>query len=864
MKLNHKTIFAFLPFLAAFCTYAQQKKHLRPEEYGQWYQMAAGTLSHNGKWMTYSMQHTDGRDTLFLKNTVVGITRSFPSGRGESFSPNDRWFAHVESDTVKLLDLHDGLRKAFGGFTGYRFLRGSSVLCLQNEESGKLKLVNLSDWKETALSGVSNVVFDKSGTKIAFVEGEKPLQAVRYIDLAKGHKSEWLPLAKDGQFESLSWNETGRALALLRKTGDLSEGVPEYELWLYDDVAKKEAPAVLKKEDSAFPEGDYLPLSPLHVSSNGTAVFFETSRIPDNRPNSEKNSIVQIWHNNESQLPPSEKDADWFANRPKWTAWLPKAKSVRVLETQDYENAVLVNKEKFALLYRTGNYRPHYLYHGDYTDAYLMNLSTGELRLVAKKIHDEYARIIVSKGGNHILYFKEKQWWSYDVLTAKTVSLTGRLDIAFENEEFDRSREKGPYGCGGWMNGGEYVLLYDKFDVWLVSPDGQTRKRLTTGRENNLIWRMAKTGTGKLVRESYSGLVVNDFSLSEGFCLKFRDHENHDEGLAYYSKGHLRHLARRSATISDIYQSDDAKTLVFAESRFDSSPSLQVLENNGDVKLLAQANGQQAKFDWGKSELIRYSVGNTKLKGVLIWPAGYVAGKKYPMIVNIYEKKSHLLHEYTNPSTALSDGFNATDFSLEGYFVLLPDIVFTPNEPGKSALNCITAAVNAVLEKGVVDKDALGLVGHSFGGYETALTITQTDMFKAAVAGAMVTDPVGYYLTLDGWGNSNMWRFEEYQMRIRAPYYGPEFRENSPVMNADKINTPLLIWVGDKDGNIPWWESMKLNNALWRLKKKHVFLVYKGEDHVLLKKESREDLYKRMMHWFAVHLKDATPEDWAN
>ena len=167
-------------------------------------------------------------------------------------------------------------------------------------------------------------------------------------------------------------------------------------------------------------------------------------------------------------------------------------------------------------------------------------------------------------------------------------------------------------------------------------------------------------------------------------------------------------------------------------------------------------------------------------------------------------------------------------------------------------------AVETVLKKGIVKEDRIGLIGHSFGGYEVSFIITQTNLFKTAVAGAAVTDLVNLYLKMNWqWNRSQAWRFESQQMRMGSTpfenYRG--YKNNSPIANASSINTPLLSWSGKDDNNVDWNQSIYLHMALRRLQKKNKLLLFRNEGHTILTKESQAILSNEIKKWFDEYLK---------
>ena len=224
----------------------------------------------------------------------------------------------------------------------------------------------------------------------------------------------------------------------------------------------------------------------------------------------------------------------------------------------------------------------------------------------------------------------------------------------------------------------------------------------------------------------------------------------------------------------------------------------------------------------------------------------------------IYELLSQNLYTYNNPSIYNSEGFTLANYTNEGYFVLMPDITYTMGDPGTSATDCVLKAVNTALLTANIDDKKLGLIGHSYGGHETSLIITKTPLFAAAVAGAASTNMISDYLRLNEVTQAiKFWRYEVHQYRMGLSPFGnlEAYIKNSPVMNAEKIVTPLLSWTGKSDGTVDWRQSVELHLALKRLNKTNTLLVYPNEDHILRNLDAQLDLTARIKNWFDLYLK---------
>ena len=220
-----------------------------------------------------------------------------------------------------------------------------------------------------------------------------------------------------------------------------------------------------------------------------------------------------------------------------------------------------------------------------------------------------------------------------------------------------------------------------------------------------------------------------------------------------------------------------------------------------------------------------------KLQAALFLPAGYEKGKKYPTIVYIYEKLSQGLNRFTAPT---ANGFNPSVYTSNGYAVLMPDITYTINDPGMSAVWCVVPAVKAAIATGIVDARARsGLQGHSWGGYQTSFLVTQTNVFEAAVAGAPLTNMISMYsLIYRNTGGGNMAIFESSQGRFRGGYWDnwEAYVRNSPVFFAKNVKTPLIILHNDKDGAVDFTQGVKYYNTLRRMGKNVVMLEYVGRE----------------------------------
>ena len=311
-------------------------------------------------------------------------------------------------------------------------------------------------------------------------------------------------------------------------------------------------------------------------------------------------------------------------------------------------------------------------------------------------------------------------------------------------------------------------------------------------------------------------------------------------------------------------QKDDG--LIFTRESFIEYPEMRYSDGSfKNEKVLSNANPQQKDYNWGTSELVKWnSLDGIELTGMLIKPENFDPNKKYPLLVNFYERSSDGLHRHRNPNPGRSS-INYSFYTSRGYVIFNPDVHYRVGYPGESAYNCVIPGVTSLIEKGYIDKDNIGVQGHSWGGYQIAYLVTKTDIFKAAESGAPVPNMISAYGGIRWWtGLSRQFQYEHTQSRIGGtPWQYPQrYIENSPIFNIDKINTPLLIMHNDADGHVPWYQGIEFFMSLRRLQKPSWFLNYNGEPHWPLKLQNRKDFNIRLAQFFDYYLKGEPMPVW--
>ena len=268
-------------------------------------------------------------------------------------------------------------------------------------------------------------------------------------------------------------------------------------------------------------------------------------------------------------------------------------------------------------------------------------------------------------------------------------------------------------------------------------------------------------------------------------------------------------------------------------------------------RALTNANPQLASKTLARTELVTYrdTDGRTRY-GVAYLPPGFTPGTPAPTLFNIYED-------------FFDDTFDATVnvFTSAGYVVVKPSVAFETGFPGEAWLKGVTAAANALVERGIADSARLGVFGTSYGGYATNLLITQTPRFKAAVNVSGKVDMISFYTDSPRLGVRNIHAAEKSQDRLGATLWQQpqKYVAHSAIMFADRITTPLMLVTGEQDSNVPADNSREMYYALRRLGKDVTWVNYMNSGHGTPGTNAAEfiDYHERLLGFFDKHLKPA-------
>ncbi len=740
------------------------------------------------------------------------------------------------------------------------------------EEGSVLVLLNLNTGRETRYEKVTDYLFAQEATVLAFATSTSDGAGDGAYAVDLDGMARHAVLQGEGNYKQLAVADDGTQIAFLSDRDDYDADQPEFTLFRGAAPSWSGA-AVANSATAGIPSGWWVSENgDVNFSDGGGRVRFGTAPRPEPEeeeevPDDDKVTL-DIWNWKDPYLQPMQLVQAEQERSRTYAAVVhldgggvvqlgsPEIPSVRFAAEGDAPYAVGVTDVP---------HRPLVSWDGRYNDVYAIDLATGERRMVAEKVKG-FGGASISPMGRYLSWWdgEARHWMVAPTAGGDPLRASAEVPHPVWNELDDHPDLPPPYGPAVWTEGDKAVLFYDRYDAWRFEPATGETTGLTggAGRESGTRYRYARTD-------------FEEPAVAEGEALW--------QAFHYQSKQSGFHRGRtdRTAAPEPVVmadktfrlrgKADDAERWLVTREDFREFPDLWVAGGEGaeiafsDMAKMSDANPQQADYRWGSAEIVEWhSNDGVRLQGILYKPDDFDPAQQYPMMVYFYERSSDGIHIYRSPRPGGSS-ISYPFYVSRGYVVFVPDIPYEIGYPGESALDAVVPGVLGVVARGFVDKDRIGVQGHSWGGYQIAYMVTKTDLFAAAEAGAPVSNMTSAYGGIR-WrsGMSRMFQYERTQSRIGGTLWEStsEYLHNSPVFYADKIRTPLLMMHNDEDGAVPWYQGIEMFVAMRRLQKPAWMLNYNGQGHGLGREADRKDWAIRMQQFFDHYLMDAPAPVW--
>jgi len=726
----------------------------------------------------------------------------------------------------------------------------------------------IADGKEFKVADVADLNFTEDGKSLFYSVSTKTGDGdgVFWMDV---ESQKTTPIATGmGQYRSIVLNKDTGMIAFLTDRDRYTKDPAEWAIhtWKPGDKASKEIVA-----DGASGIGkDWVIVNrgQFNFSPNGKRLFFETGPKPESAPKpadpDEEKAVLDVWSWNDPLIQPVQLLRAAAERNKSYSAFVDVA-SGKVTQIEDVLlDSVTIGARgngRYGLAGNDGPYSIASSWTGGATDWYIVDLQNGVRRrfLIQADVNPT-----ITVDGKYAIWYDTKadDWMSIDLASGGVRNFTESIPLPLYDREHDTPNPRGPAGGAIAVKDGR-VLISDSNDLWVCDPSGARAPRNVTDGVGELRgWRFSPVPFPS--EDSEPGIdpgaqiwfsVVDQTTMDTGFFVDSID------GDAF-----PKQIVRDARRFTFAAKAEDANKIAFTRQTFQEYPNVWTTNFNFESPVkMSDANPQQANYIWGSAERVSWtSADGVQLQGVLVKPENFDPTKKYPMIVYFYERLLDNLHTHRVPSPSAST-INPTEYASNGYLVFMPDIPYVEGYPGESAERAILPGVTMLVDRGYVKRDGIGIQGQSWGGYQVMHLVTRTNMFRAAGAGAAVSNMTSAYDGIrEGSGLVRQFQYEMGQSRIAGSIweYPLRYIENSPLFWADKVTTPVLMMNNDKDDAVPFSQGVEMYNALRRNGKKVWMLNYNGDVHNLMKRANRKDLSVRLMQFFNHYLKGDPAPKW--
>ena len=875
-------LLAVIPFLSM-----KAQKALTPQDLEAWKRITTRAISNDGQWAAAMFSPWSGDSEVQVLASDGKSVQTYAPASDVKFSSSSQFVLVKKVPAVALTDslklkktkkdkmpmdelvirnLKNGTEWTIDSLKGYKLAeKGDWMAYQRTRKDSSLVVISLDGAQKYVLPSASDYGFAKDKAVLYFVtkedkDGKKPGM---YVWTAEAPQP---VLVKEGKgiFVQPTFDNAGSKLAFLY-TNDKKEKDYTMALWVSENAG--EAREVVTRATAGLPEGWVVsPNQRLSFSDDAARLFLGTAPAPlrkdstildANRPN------VQVW-NWDEPVQYTVQQYNVKRDLKKSYAAVYQLKNNKLVQIADVElpDAQLPVKGMgdWAIVSTSKPYSLSSMWEGrTRSDYYKVSLATGERTLISEA---DYAGYRLSPTGKYVGTYNatDSCWYTINLADNRKIQLTTPQTFPAWDEDNDVPNYPSPHGMAGWTKEDAALLIYDRYDIWSFDPEGKKApvKLTKNGRENKVTYRRVALDREQMDIDLKEPMLLTGFNEVDKTTAIYR--------ARLTSPVNPTLLAGGNYNYDNVMKAKNADKYIYSRENFEVFPDVWFTDASFKKSIqLTQGIRQQDSFIWGTAELISWiSLDGKKLEGVIYKPANFDPNKKYPMIVNFYERNSETLNKYRMPEPHRST-IDYRMYLSNGYIVFNPDNRYRDGYPGESCYNCVMPGIQEVLSRGYVDEKRIGAQGHSWGGYQVAYLATRTRLFAAIESGAPVVNMFSAYGGIRwGSGLARSFQYEHTQSRLGAtPWADPRrYFENSPLFLMDKVETPILIMHNDQDGHVPWYQGIEYFVALKRLGKPAWMLNYTGEPHWPTKNPNKLDFQIRMKQFFDHFLKGEPMPKW--
>ncbi len=833
-------------------------------------------ISNDGKYIVYQYySNSSGLENVLL-NIHDSSTMNLHGANSMRFSnASDFFVAALPGDSLLIKDLNtnkefysDNVRSIVYPVKGI-----GSWIGLFTAKENQFVIRNIKKSKFFKLGYASFAVFNENGNALLVIDSV----GLKYVDINRGTTSY---VANSEGCTFASFDHSGNNVAFVVKCEN-----SQYKL-LYYSVITREVKSLFVNfsANPNFRIND----TDLRFSEDGETIFFSIIPIPELSSSLTAQqflpSTVSIWSYQDKII---HEKLNRFINERKNAlyscSYNLKTGNVNQLEDDSLHLESFIGTSRYCLL-STKVSEEEYYWSGEKKTLYLLSLQTGNK---IKVLSGEYPELLqfnfLSTNEKFVLWYNglEKNYYAYQVSTGKIINITAKIKSSLSPRlpgEADLLRDRNTcYGVAGWLAEDEYVLIYDRTDIWLVDPTGVKSPTCITnhyGAKENITFRLSE-GLNDLARVNMQSTIwmtaFDNQSKRNGFFKsslrsKLTPQKCLLEDAAFFFYPRFPMVSSTAAVNPAAFapvESPNKDFFIVRRMTSQESPNLYLTRDFVKFQKVTHLN-PELSVKWMNSKLLNWKLSNgVNCQGILHVPENFDSSVKYPLIFNYYQQRSEGLNVFKLPELA-GHNINIPWYVNRGYLVFELDFYYERNKTAQSIIEIATSAVNFLSRFSFVDIGRLGIQGQSHGGYETNILATGTNLFAAACEMAGYSNIISEYSSLRPGGFNNQSGVDIGQRNLGDfPWINPkQYIDNSPVFHIANMTTPLLMIHNRQDAAVLFPQALELYMFMRRAGKRVWLLEYQGEGHQIVNDNNKLDYTLRMQQFFDFYLKGAFPPKW--
>ena len=860
--------------LSISVSYAQDKQSLTWDDVVQWSRITEKQISDDGKYVIAVVEPWKGDGVLQIFDNKANKLAEFTNAKSAEFLNNTTLIFKVKPLLAEVENLERSKNKAslydklvvynivskeemvVDSLGNYKVSENGDYLSYKREGSEILHITNLD--KCNKVNDVDKYAFSKDDDILVYTTKSDSINTINIYDLEANTSK--VVYSTAAEIKTFKLAEQGELVAFVVGCGKDKKGVTN-KLYIYNESVKEVAVPANANENWIV--NQYAKLS---FSEDNSRLFFGTSPeffVIDTTLLKSQKSVVDIWTWNEPVLYTQQLFNKKKDSRKSYKAvYSIENGSAVQLADQSIPTVVVSEKGNGNLVIAQTDvpYKIETLWdgHENGTDLYIVDIKTGDKEIVKK---DFFGSVEISPDSKYMYWYQplDSVWVAYGVDSKKENLIATNRNFGVSDDLHDTPDSPSAWGELGWSEDDAALYVYGKYDIWKLDPSGAVAPKNVTvdGKQKDVAYRAVVLDKDKTVYEQ-----------TDQILLRAVNYASRDENLVTMRMDGKKKKTLLSADmmLGGFAKADDSDAVIYTKQTFEKFPNIFMSDMSFKTSTqITNVNAQQSEFNWGTVEQVKWvSLAGDTLSGLLFKPENFDPNKKYPLICNFYEKDSHNRYKYRTPEPHRST-IDYHYYTSNEYVIFNPDIVYYDGYPGRSCYDAVMPGLDKVVEMGFIDEKRIGAQGHSWGGYQVAHLAVKTDRFAAIESGAPVVNMLSAYGGIRwGSGLNRAFQYEMGQSRIgKTIWDAPElYLENSPLMEMDKVRTPILIMHNDQDGHVPWAQGVEYFISLRRLQQPVWMLNYNNEPHWPTRMANKVDFQVRMSQFFNHYLKGDSMPKW--